>query len=110
MLHAASIYAHDSEFALDLILEALLQVLDAAWDMNTGGSQLDVLIAEHLGRQFNAGSASGDDVLQHPKAMAKLKKQVRVPPAAHPRYESSRRLTSSSPVICNAPLPMDGFI
>lgn len=58
-------------------LQTLLQVLDAAWDVNTGGSQLDVLIAEHLGRQFNAGAAAGVDVLQHPKAMAKLKKQVR---------------------------------
>lgn len=55
----------------------MAQVLDVAWDVDTGGSQLDVLIAEHLAHKFNSQMGAGVDVLQHPKAMAKLKKQVR---------------------------------
>ena len=60
-------------------------MLDVAWDVDTGGSQLDLLIAESLGRSFNEEVGGGVDVLQHPKAMAKLKKQVcivRLPPRA----------------------------
>ena len=51
-------------------------MLDVAWDVDTGGSQLDLLIAEHLALKFNAEVGGGDDVRKHPKAMAKLKKQV----------------------------------
>ena len=71
-----------------------------AWDVETGGAQLDVLIAEHLARQFNAQMGGGLDVLQHPKAVAKLKKQVRGRVSCDCRLDLVFKAQNGGGVVC----------
>jgi Hsp70 protein len=53
------------------------EVLDVAWDADLGAATLDALLIDHFAAEFNAALGDGRDVRDFPKAMAKLKKQVR---------------------------------
>jgi hypoxia up-regulated 1 len=50
-------------------------VADVAWDEELGAEKLDMLLLEHFADEFAA--AHGTDIRQHPKAVAKLKRQAR---------------------------------
>lgn len=52
------------------------EVLDADWDATLGSNDLDMLLADHFAKQFADKTGLGD-VRTVPKAMAKLKRQVR---------------------------------
>ena len=52
------------------------EVLDADWDTTLGSNVLDMVLAEHFASEFQQ-KFGGQDVRQAPKAMAKLRKQVR---------------------------------
>ncbi|KIZ04287.1 hypothetical protein MNEG_3673 [Monoraphidium neglectum] len=52
------------------------EVLDADWEADLGSNALDMLLTEHFAVKFNEKFGLGD-VRQVPKAMAKLKRQVR---------------------------------
>eukprot|EP00198_Chlamydomonas_reinhardtii_P001208 XP_001690543.1 ER-located HSP110/SSE-like protein [Chlamydomonas reinhardtii] len=55
-----------------------LEVRDVDWDDSLGGNQLDMVLARHFAAQFSQKAKLPDvDVLQLPKAMAKLRRQVR---------------------------------
>eukprot|EP00882_Tetradesmus_deserticola_P018739 GHRQ01020125.1.p1 GENE.GHRQ01020125.1~~GHRQ01020125.1.p1 ORF type:complete len:482 (+),score=182.99 GHRQ01020125.1:103-1446(+) len=51
------------------------EVLDVEWDHSLGSSSLDLLLAEHFAKEFQ--EKGGGDVRKSPKAMAKLRRQVR---------------------------------
>ncbi|WIA37837.1 hypothetical protein OEZ86_014693 [Tetradesmus obliquus] len=51
------------------------EVLDVEWDHSLGSNSLDLLLAEHFAKEFM--DKGGGDVRKSPKAMAKLRKQVR---------------------------------
>ncbi|KAI8464405.1 MAG: Hsp70 protein-domain-containing protein [Monoraphidium minutum] len=52
------------------------EVLDADWDADLGANTLDALLADHFAAQFSEKTGV-EDVRKVPKAMAKLKRQVR---------------------------------
>lgn len=56
-----------------------LEVKDVDWDHALGGNTLDMLLAKHFAAQFadNPKLGAGVDVTLHPKAMAKMRRQVR---------------------------------
>ncbi|KAF8058449.1 HSP70-17 [Scenedesmus sp. PABB004] len=51
------------------------EVLDVEWDHALGSAALDAALAEHFAAEFQ--EKGGGDVRPHPKAMAKLARQVR---------------------------------
>eukprot|EP00775_Hariotina_reticulata_P013787 gene13787-13908_t len=51
------------------------EVLDMEWDNSLGSNTLDLLLADHFAADFK--SKGGADVKSFPKAMAKLRRQVR---------------------------------
>ncbi|WIA17622.1 hypothetical protein OEZ85_014432 [Tetradesmus obliquus] len=51
------------------------EVLDVEWDHSLGSNSLDLLLAEHFAKEFMDKGCG--DVRKSPKAMAKLRKQVR---------------------------------
>lgn len=54
------------------------EVIDTASAFDVGSSNLDAVLMEHFATEFNAKYLpDGGDVLDHPKAVAKLRKQVR---------------------------------
>ncbi|XP_022976698.1 heat shock 70 kDa protein 17-like [Cucurbita maxima] len=53
------------------------QVKDVRWDPELGGQNMELRLVEYFADQFNKQVGNGVDVRNHPKAMAKLKKQVK---------------------------------
>ncbi|KAH0942233.1 hypothetical protein HID58_001870 [Brassica napus] len=53
------------------------QVKDVRWDSGLGGQSMEMRLVEYFADEFNKQLASGVDVRKFPKAMAKLKKQVK---------------------------------
>lgn len=55
----------------------ILQVKEARWDAELGGEQFELRLVEYFADEFNKQLGTGFDVRKSPKAMAKLKKQVK---------------------------------
>lgn len=55
----------------------LLQVKEVRWDAELGGQDMELRLVEYFADEFNKQLANGFDVRTSPKAMAKLKKQVK---------------------------------
>lgn len=55
----------------------MIQVKDVKWDPELGGQNLELRLVEHFADEFNKQVGNGVDVRKSPKAMAKLKKQVK---------------------------------
>ncbi|XP_074558415.1 heat shock 70 kDa protein 17-like [Curcuma longa] len=53
------------------------QVKDVRWDAKLGGQDMELRLVEYFADEFNKQLGSGIDVRKSPKAMAKLKKQVK---------------------------------
>ncbi|AEE83781.1 heat shock protein 70 (Hsp 70) family protein [Arabidopsis thaliana] len=53
------------------------QVKDVRWDLGLGGQSMEMRLVEHFADEFNKQLGNGVDVRKFPKAMAKLKKQVK---------------------------------
>ncbi|PWA97169.1 heat shock protein 70 family [Artemisia annua] len=53
------------------------QVKDVKWDSELGGQHMELRLVEYFADEFNKQVGNGVDVRQFPKAMAKLKKQVK---------------------------------
>lgn len=53
------------------------QVKDVRWNPELGGQHMELRLVEYFADQFNAQVGGGVDVRKFPKAMAKLKKQVK---------------------------------
>lgn len=53
------------------------QVKDVRWDPELGGQNLELRLVEYFADEFNKQVGNGVDVRKSPKAMAKLKKQVK---------------------------------
>ena len=54
-----------------------MQVKDVRWNPELGGQDMEMRLVEHFADEFNKQLGSGVDVRKSPKAMAKLKKQVK---------------------------------
>lgn len=54
-----------------------LEVRDVDWDETLGSNLLDMALARHFSAQFAEKSKLDVDVMLHPKAMAKMRRQVR---------------------------------
>ncbi|KAM7271972.1 hypothetical protein ACFE04_031186 [Oxalis oulophora] len=53
------------------------QVKDVRWDSQLGGQNMELRLVEYFANEFNKQVGNGVDVRKSPKAMAKLKKQVK---------------------------------
>lgn len=53
------------------------QVKDVRWNSKLGGIEMEMRLVNYFADQFNKQLGNGDDIRQSPKAMAKLKKQVK---------------------------------
>ncbi|KAL2613653.1 hypothetical protein R1flu_025345 [Riccia fluitans] len=53
------------------------QVKGVRWDASLGGQTMEARLVEYFADEFNAQVGKSFDVRKHPKAMAKLKKQVK---------------------------------
>ncbi|RVW53963.1 Heat shock 70 kDa protein 17 [Vitis vinifera] len=53
------------------------QVKDVIWDPELGGQNMEIRLVEYFADEFNNQVGNGVDVRKFPKAMAKLKKQVK---------------------------------
>ncbi|CAA0825063.1 Heat shock 70 kDa protein 17 [Striga hermonthica] len=53
------------------------QVKDVKWDAELGGQSMELRLVEYFADEFNKQLGNGDDIRNSPKAMAKLKKQVK---------------------------------
>ncbi|QHO36953.1 Heat shock 70 kDa protein [Arachis hypogaea] len=53
------------------------QVKDVRWNAELGGQNMELRLVEHFADEFNKQVGGGIDVRKFPKAMAKLKKQVK---------------------------------
>ncbi|ESQ55771.1 hypothetical protein EUTSA_v10024376mg [Eutrema salsugineum] len=53
------------------------QVKDVRWDSGLGGQSMEMRLVEYFADEFNKQLGNGGDVRKFPKAMAKLKKQVK---------------------------------
>ncbi|XP_077219546.1 heat shock 70 kDa protein 17-like isoform X2 [Tasmannia lanceolata] len=53
------------------------QVKDVRWDTELGGQNMELRLLEYFADEFNTKVGNGIDVRNSPKAMAKLKKQVK---------------------------------
>ncbi|KAA3481469.1 heat shock 70 kDa protein 17-like [Gossypium australe] len=53
------------------------QVKDVRWDSGLGGQNMELRLVEYFADEFNKQVGNGVDVRKYPKAMAKLKKQVK---------------------------------
>ncbi|GAU39186.1 hypothetical protein TSUD_147940 [Trifolium subterraneum] len=53
------------------------QVKDVRWNPELGGQHMEMRLVEYFANEFNAQVGGGIDVRKFPKAMAKLKKQVK---------------------------------
>ncbi|CAF2130080.1 unnamed protein product [Brassica rapa subsp. narinosa] len=53
------------------------QVKDVRWDSGLGGQSMEMRLVEYFADEFNKQLGNGVDVRKFPKAMAKLKKQVK---------------------------------
>lgn len=54
-----------------------VQVKDVVWNAELGGQDMELRLVEYFANEFNKQLGSGVDVRMYPKAMAKLKKQVK---------------------------------
>lgn len=50
---------------------------DVRWDPELGGQNMELRLVEYFADEFNKQVGDGVDVRNYPKAMAKLKKQVK---------------------------------
>ncbi|KAK6233692.1 hypothetical protein QUC31_006098 [Theobroma cacao] len=53
------------------------QVKDVRWDSELGGQNMELRLVEYFADEFNKQVGNGIDVRKYPKAMAKLKKQIK---------------------------------
>ncbi|XP_022765663.1 heat shock 70 kDa protein 17-like [Durio zibethinus] len=53
------------------------QVKDVRWDSELGGQNMELRLVDYFADEFNKQLGNGFDVRKYPKAMAKLKKQVK---------------------------------
>ncbi|GLJ53692.1 hypothetical protein SUGI_1145530 [Cryptomeria japonica] len=53
------------------------QVKDVRWNAKLGGQTMELRLVEHFADEFNNKLGNGVDIRKFPKAMAKLKKQVK---------------------------------
>ncbi|XP_022745877.1 heat shock 70 kDa protein 17-like [Durio zibethinus] len=53
------------------------QVKDVRWESELGGQNMELRLVEYFADEFNKQDGNGVDVRKYPKAMAKLKKQVK---------------------------------
>ena len=54
-----------------------MQVKDVRWNPELGGQNMELRLVEYFADEFNKQLGNGVDVRKSPKAMAKLKKQVK---------------------------------
>lgn len=66
-------------------------MVDVAWDARTGVEQLDRLLIHHFAAEFR--QKHGKDLLAHPRALAKVKRQVA--PDLQPAFVQLRSCTSA---------------
>lgn len=50
---------------------------DVKWDAELGGQNMELRLVEYFADEFNKQLGNGVDIRKSPKAMAKLKKQVK---------------------------------
>lgn len=55
----------------------MLQVKDVIWNSELGGLDMELRLVEHFADEFNKQIGNSVDIRKSPKAMAKLKKQVK---------------------------------
>ena len=55
-----------------------LEILDVTWDETAGVDALDDLLVDHFAAEFKAKHSSAGDINSAPRALAKLRKEVRV--------------------------------
>lgn len=58
-------------------VRGLLQVKEVRWNAELGGQNMELRLVEYFADEFNKQLGNGFDVRTSPKAMAKLKKQVK---------------------------------
>lgn len=54
-----------------------MKVKDVSWNPELGGQDMELRLVEYFANEFNKQVGDGFDVRKFPKAMAKLKKQVK---------------------------------
>eukprot|EP01024_Parvocaulis_polyphysoides_P067685 TRINITY_DN8114_c0_g4_i1.p1 TRINITY_DN8114_c0_g4~~TRINITY_DN8114_c0_g4_i1.p1 ORF type:complete len:882 (-),score=199.14 TRINITY_DN8114_c0_g4_i1:153-2411(-) len=67
---------HYSTYELKKETQNQFEVKDVVWDDNVGGRDMDVVLMEHFAAEFKE-KFNSDDILKSPKAVAKLRKQVK---------------------------------
>lgn len=60
-----------------LTFDCCSQVKDVKWDAELGGQNMELRLVEYFADEFNKQFGNGVDIRNSPKAMAKLKKQVK---------------------------------
>ncbi|XP_076909877.1 heat shock 70 kDa protein 17-like [Bidens hawaiensis] len=77
--YAALVYfsAYNTKEYGKTVLVNQFQVKDVRWDPELGGQNMELRLVEYFADEFNKQAGNGIDVRQFPKAMAKLKKQVK---------------------------------
>lgn len=70
-------HLHISVFLACWNLIRCVQVKDVRWDPELGGQDMELRLVEYFADEFNEQVGNGVDVRKSPKAMAKLKKQVK---------------------------------
>ncbi|KAK1304589.1 Heat shock 70 kDa protein 17 [Acorus calamus] len=77
--YAALVYfsAYDTKEFGKTVSVNQFQVKDIRWNTGLGGQTMELRLVEYFADEFNKQIGSGFDVRKYPKAMAKLKKQVK---------------------------------
>lgn len=77
--YAALVYfsAYDTKEYGKTVSANQFQVRDVAWNAELGGQDLELRLVEYFADEFNKQLGNGVDIRKSPKAMAKLKKQVK---------------------------------
>ncbi|KAL6522982.1 hypothetical protein OROHE_016488 [Orobanche hederae] len=77
--YAALVYfsAYDAKELGKTVSVNQFQVKDVKWDADLGGQSMELRMVEYFADEFNKQLGNGVDIRNSPKAMAKLRKQVK---------------------------------
>lgn len=77
--YAALVYysAYDTKEFGKTVSANQFQVRDVVWNAELGGQDMELRLVEYFADEFNKQLGNGVDIRKSPKAMAKLKKQVK---------------------------------
>ncbi|GKV32661.1 hypothetical protein SLEP1_g41254 [Rubroshorea leprosula] len=70
-------FSNESRHFGKTVSDNQFQVKDVRWDSELGGQNMELRLVEYFADEFNKQLRNGVDVRKSPKAMAKLKKQVK---------------------------------